>query len=229
MPNKILVLRGWGYGEAIRGLGKLTSNVAKFMKRPDRFKLVLFTGGEDVDPAFYNEESPVGMCYCNTSRDLLERVIFKHALRHGIKMAGICRGAQLLSVMDGGKLIHHLDGHVGIYHGFECQKDNLIRRVNSLHHQMIIPSKNSLVVGWSSDKLSRVYYGNGDKRIKWKGPEVEAVLMPKILSCGVQWHPEMMLKDSEGYKFFYEMVENLLEMGTKDLIREYTGRKEVQC
>ncbi len=226
MPDKILVLRGWGYGEAIEGLGKLTSNVPRFMKRPETFKLVLFTGGEDVDPAFYNEESPKGICHFNTSRDLFERVIFKHALRHGIKMAGICRGLQFLNVMAGGKLVHHLDGHAGIYHGFECRKDNLFRRINSIHHQMVIPSKDSLIVGWSNEKLSERYYGNGDKKINWKDPEVEALLMPKILSCGVQWHPEMMLKYSGGYRFFYEMVEDLLEMSTEDLVEKYMNERK---
>ncbi len=229
MGNKILVLRGWGYGRAVKGLGKLTSNVSKFMKRPELFKLVLFTGGEDVDPAFYNEDSPLGMCHFNTLRDLFERAIFRHALRHGIKMAGICRGAQFLAVMSGGRLVHHLDGHVGIYHDFECQKDDVIRRVNSLHHQMIVPSEDSFIVGWSKERLSEMYYGNKDEKVKWKGPEVEAVLMPKILSCGVQWHPEMMSKDLEGYEFFYKMVKDLLEMSAENLIKEYTGRKEAQC
>ncbi len=226
MPNRILILRGWGYARAVEGLGRLTGSVRKFMKKPKAFKLVLFTGGEDVDPSFYNETSPYGLCGFNTARDHFEQAIFKQAFKHGIKMAGICRGLQFLSVMDGGKLVHHSINHAGVYHEMECSKDNVVRRVNSLHHQMVIPSKDSLVVGWSKHRLSARYYGDKDKRIKLKGPEVEAAIMPKILACGVQWHPEMMADYLEGYKFFRNMVENLLEMDIKDFVEEYTTRKE---
>lgn len=226
MPDRILILRGWGYGHAVSGLGRLTANVRKFMKKPKAFKLVLFTGGEDVDPSFYGDTSPLGVCRYNTTRDRFEQIIFKQALKHGIKMAGICRGLQFLSVMDGGKLVHHLDNHAGVYHGMECLKDNITRKVNSLHHQMVIPSKDSIVVGWSKYKLSGRYFGDGDRKIKLKKPEVEATIMPNILACGVQWHPEMMAEYLEGYKFFREMVKDLLEMDMKDFVEEYTTRKE---
>ncbi len=222
MKTNIFVVKHLEYGAALTDLGTMTANSTKFMREPESFKLVLFTGGEDVDPDFYGETTPSGLCHFSTVRDQTEMVFFEHALKNNIPMAGICRGLQFINVMAGGKLIHHLDGHTGAHHDFGCQKDDKIRRVNSLHHQMVIPPKDAFIVGWSVDRLSERYYGDEDKPVQWPGPEVEAVIYPSIRTCGVQYHPEMMNPDTDGYTFFYNMVEQLLSLPMKKYIRIYT-------
>jgi gamma-glutamyl-gamma-aminobutyrate hydrolase PuuD len=223
MKDKILVLNGFSYGEALLGLGEMTGNTTEFVDNPDEYKLVLFTGGEDVDPSLYKETSPNGVCRSNPKRDRAEKMIFQTALEHDIPMAGICRGTQFLTVMAGGRLIHHLDNHAGAHHDIGTQKDDIIIRVNSLHHQMAIPSKDGYIIGWSTNKLSADYVGDKDKVIKWKGPEVEAVILPNIKACGVQWHPETLTKTSPGYIFFYNMVAHLLHNDMDDFVKIYTG------
>ncbi len=223
MSEKILVVNGMDYANAIKGLGEMTGNTGEFMTNASLFRLVLFTGGVDVDPSFYGHTSPKGLCQSTVLRDKFEKLIFKHALKHGIKMAGICRGLQFLNVMAGGKLIHHLDGHEKFYHDFECQKDDKIRRINTMHHQMVIPPKDGIIIGWSPKKLSKCYIGDKDKEVNWPGPEVEAVIYPKIGACGVQWHPEMMLGRGEGYDFFYNMVISIMQLDTEDFVNLYTG------
>ncbi len=227
--DKILVLNGIHYGESLLGLGELTGNTMKFVRNPDRYKLVLFTGGEDIHPSFYGETSPKNICHSSIARDKVERVIFRIALRDKIPMAGICRGLQFLCVMSGGRLIHHLDGHAGKHHDVGFQKDDTIIRVNSIHHQMSIPPKDAYIIGWSANKLSSEYIGDKDKKVEWGGPEVEAVIFPTIKACGVQWHPEMLPKRSDGYVFFYTMVAQLLNMGMKDFVKIYTGRSEMEA
>lgn len=229
--DKILILHGIVYGEALLGLGEITEDTAKFIHDPSQYKLVLFTGGEDVDPSFYKETSPDGLCRSNPKRDEVERMILRIALEHGIPMAGICRGLQFLTVMADGRLIHHLDNHAGAHHDIGTQKNNAIIRVNSIHHQMAIPPKDGYIVAWSANKLSADYVGDKDEIVDWRGPEVEAAILPSINACGVQWHPETLPKRSAGYAFFYSMVSHLLHNDMNDFVRVYTGRSAVgaQC
>lgn len=218
MGDKILVLLGKSYGDAVEGLGELAYDPGEFKRHIDSYKLVLFTGGEDVSPELYSHTS-CGLCRCSKRRDYLERDAFKLAVKNGVKMAGICRGAQFLHVMNGGELVHHLDNHEGVVHSMECLNgDNM--PVNSLHHQMIIPSNDCVVIGWAEPRLANAYFGDKDKRITVDCKETEAIIMPEIMACGVQYHPEMMSKITDGYKFFRSMVEALLET---DNMEEFTN------
>lgn len=204
MSKHILVVNGPSYADAVAGLGAVTSRVSKFMESPEKFKLVLFTGGADIDPRFYMDTSPKKMCYSDPERDIFEISIFKRAKEAGIVMAGICRGLQLLNVLNGGKLIHHLNGHNYGTHSMHTSDGKTIE-VNSLHHQMIIPPSGSILTGWS-DKLSQTYIGKDDKEVEWSNFENEAAIYPKTKCFGVQYHPEMMTTVSAGYKYFFDMA-----------------------
>ncbi len=69
--------------------------------------LVLFTGGEDVDPSMYDE--PKGKnTWSNLNRDLTEKKIFDEAVATKKLMLGVCRGSQFLCVMNGGKLVQQV-------------------------------------------------------------------------------------------------------------------------
>jgi putative glutamine amidotransferase len=223
--DNILVVYGAEYGRAVDNLGNTTTDLTKFVREPETFKLVLFTGGSDVDPSLYDETSPHGFCSSNRKRDIRERIIFRRALNAGIKMTGICRGCQFLNVMAGGKLIHHLDNHaIWGAHYVICSKDNRVIKVNSMHHQMVIPPPDGYIIAWCPEKRSHRYYGDKDLLVKWPGPEIEGVYFPKIQACAVQWHPELMNKHSDGFIFYNEMVRDFLNMDAKEFSNSYTGR-----
>lgn len=224
MGDRILVPLDKSYGRAIKGLGEITDSVRDFAERPQNFKLVLFVGGEDVSPRLYREKD-AELCHSNYDRDLYETEIYKVAKRNNIKTAGICRGAQLLNVLAGGRMMHHIENHAGCLHHVNTLKDEGSMLVNSLHHQMIVPSKKVTVVAWSKHSLSNIYLGNEDEIEIWKDIETEAIIIPSTLSCGVQWHPEVMLRDTAGYKFFYEMVKDILSMDIDGFTAEYTGKR----
>lgn len=223
MEDKILVPLYKGYGRAVEGLGEITDRVGDFMELPQNFRLILFTGGEDVSPHLYKEKN-TGLCYNSYERDLFDMKIYKTAKKHNIKMAGICRGAQFLNVMAGGRMMHHIENHTGCYHCVETSGGALIQ-VNSLHHQMIVPSDDVYVTGWSKDRRSHIYIGENGNEEDWRGPETEAIVIPDALSCGVQWHPESMPKDSDGYQFFHIMIEDLLTMDISNFMTRYTKEK----
>jgi len=225
--NNILVVNGSTYAKPIEDFGNVTEDLMHLVKEPETFKLVMFTGGEDVDPSFYDETSPKGFCRSNILRDRKERMIFRRALRQGVKMTGICRGAQFLNVMCGGKMMHHIEGHATWgTHELGCSANDEIIQVNSLHHQMIIPSPKAYIIAWASKRLSHIYLGDKDMPTRWPGPEVEGIYVPGAKVCAVQWHPEMMPKKSEGFIFYNQMVGDFLDMPEKEFFAKYTGRKK---
>lgn len=226
MANKILVLEDslGSYGKAVEGLGNLTNDDRLFFKTPKDFTLVLFTGGADVDPFFYGDTSPLRMCKSSPTRDKFEKTVFQYALTNNIPMIGICRGFQFLNVMAKGRLLHHIDGHGGTTHLFNGPNLKRPINVNSFHHQMVVPSADSYTIGQTVDQLSNLYYGKHDQPEKWKGFEVEAAIFPEINACGVQYHPEWMATTSEGFLFFHNMANNLINLPKDEFIELYTKR-----
>lgn len=226
MSNKILVPLKIKYGNSITGLGEITDNIVSFFKNPKDFKLVLFTGGEDISPALYDEVSPKKMCGVNLSRDRIEMKIFKYAVHNNIKVAGICRGTQLINVVAKGRMFHHVSNHAGSVHTIQIANGEVLE-VNSLHHQMCILGPNTILVGWAEPSISKIYYGNEDKQVNFNGKETEVIIVPNLNACGVQYHPEMMNKESYGYKFFYKFIENFLETDMDKFVENYTNKKEL--
>jgi putative glutamine amidotransferase len=221
LGNRILVLNGMSYAAALRDIGDVTYQVSDLYRRPQDFCLVLFTGGEDVSPSFYGESSPKGQCWHNIRRDEMEKQVFEFANLNNIPMAGICRGIQFLNVMAGGRLMHHISGHGGSTHYMRLSTGQEIR-VNSLHHQMVIPHKRAEIIGVSRERLSNIYVSIADEPIEYMGAEVEAAIFPEINAFGVQYHPEMMDERSEGYDFFHRMVKNALSLDWQTFITAYT-------
>ncbi len=220
MTKKILVVGSVSYAEAIDGLGPITTRTSDFMKNPEEFKLVLFTGGEDVHPSLYNDDSPAGVCWSNLSRDRHEMAIFDRAAKNSITMTGICRGLQFLNVMHGGKMMHDLKGHGGTQHGMKIAHGKVLT-VNSLHHQMILPQKNAIVIGITDGRLSKYYVGADDDFVDYHGDEIEAAIFPEIKGFGVQYHPEIMPRSSEGYKYYHDMVKASLSTPWPEFLKRY--------
>ena len=153
--------------------------------------VVLFAGGEDIDPSLYNDVCGKYTSF-NDKRDAIEVRDFKEALKLGKPMYGTCRGLQLLTAMAGGRLIQDMDhpgGHTVI------NDDGETMSVNSLHHQMAypfdMPKEDYEILASVPEQISTTHT---DGQMKEMNPpmEVEAVYYPKIKAFGVQWHPEMM-------------------------------------
>lgn len=226
MHKKILIVGNPMYRMALVGLSEIVYDIDEFMSHPEKYDLILFTGGEDVHPSFYGDESPDGLCSSSLQRDKNEKIIFDHAIKHGIKMTGICRGVQFLNVMSGGKMMHHMEKHGGSHHQLECLYNTELITINSLHHQMMLPSDEGIVIGWAHEKLSPVYYGESDQQVDYTGHEVEAVLYPETQVCGVQWHPEMMDMQTSGHIWYYRLMTDFLRMPMYEFIRTYGEQRK---
>lgn len=213
----ILVVGNGAYLDLVSDLGDVTINVVKFFVSPEKFRLVFFTGGSDVDPRLYGHARS-RRTYTNPFRDHIEQQIFDLAAKNDIPMVGVCRGLQWLTVMDGGTMIqdvtHHARFHEHKVHSYRKTEFP----VNSYHHQMVMPRENALIV-CVSPKISRVYIVGKDR--PWReGPvqEVESACFPDIKSFGVQWHPEMLEPQHPGRLFFVEHVEYLLSGQLEEIL-----------
>ena len=62
----------------------------ELVNHPDKAEIILFTGGEDVDPSVYGcKKHPT--TYSNINRDLQEKEVFDHIKPNQLAV-GICRG-----------------------------------------------------------------------------------------------------------------------------------------
>ena len=228
MDNEnIAVIGNKEYDKTVSDYGNVV-NTNEFLENPKQCKLVLFTGGPDVNPHIYGDTSPLGICRPLKLRDTKDMEVFALALTNEIKMVGICRGSQFIHAMAGGKLAHHINGHNATVHKFGCFKDDKIFDINSYHHQMILPFGGSHIIGWSDFKLSENYLGDKDEWLGYVGPEVEAAIWPEVGAAGVQYHPEWMDMASDGYIWFHTMVRDILHMVMDDFVRKYMGSTEYQ-
>ncbi len=71
---------------------------------------LILTGGGDVDPARYGQDSN-GSMGVQPERDAMEFALFDYAARRNMPTLGICRGMQLVNVAMGGSLIQDIPGH----------------------------------------------------------------------------------------------------------------------
>ncbi len=211
MDKKVLIINdqqdmGHPYYPAFSFIGAEIQDPEWLDGDPQSIALVVFTGGSDVQPSLYGENTNP-RCHCKPQRDAQEVEVFKKALAHGIPMFGICRGAQFLCVMSGGKLVQHTTGHHRT-HSITLA-DGRRFDVSSSHHQMMIPKEGDVVLGWAEPKLSHCYQGGNGEELNYNR-EVEVVEFPSIKAYGVQYHPEVMAHDTDGFKYCNELIRKLL-------------------
>jgi len=174
----------------------------------DEIALVVFTGGSDVTPSLYGEEANE-RTYNDPKRDKFEAEVFRAAVRLGIPIAGICRGSQFICAMSGGKLAQHITGHGG-YHKILTDDGRLIE-VSSTHHQMQLPPDDAVPIAWAEPRRSACYQGPPGVEYE-PDREHDVVWYPKTKALGMQYHPEFMPKESEGFQYCVKLVQRFFKL-----------------
>lgn len=160
-------------------------------------QVVLFTGGEDINPALYNCKRHEST-YFNESRDEREVEAFKKVNPETQLCVGVCRGFQLFTAMYGGILVQDVNNHwCGRTH--EITNGSTTYQITSLHHQMCFPfyldSKDYEILYWS-EGVSTYYKGDKVKPEYLRNfgePEIALYHREGLPTClGIQGHPEMM-------------------------------------
>jgi len=178
--------------------GILETDADRLLRDPASIRVVFFSGGSDVSPFLYGERPDSRTLEVDVARDEQERQLFRVARAANIPMIGICRGAQFLCVMAGGRLCQHLEGHclerdqTHSIRTLDINGENLDLECSSTHHQMQLPAPGAEVLAWAEPRLAGGrYLTEGDQPI-CPGTEYEAVFYPQVRSLGIQWHPEWM-------------------------------------
>lgn len=169
--------------------------------------LVVFTGGPDIDPAYYGEK-PVPSYCGDEDRDFYDLENFWQCYNEGIPVLGVCRGAQLLAVMQGGKLVQDVDNHNGDHSMWDKKQRELIEKVSSVHHQQVLECEGMDVIATSFNSTTR--WLNPTRRLAknekngWL-PDIEAFFIRDFCGIGVQGHPEY-----KGYNAFAKWTLELI-------------------
>ena len=188
--NSILMNGGVPY------LIPVTDNVEVLRQIVAQLDGIVFTGGEDFEPAYFGEENHEKLGEVNVTRDTYDLTLFKLATDRNIPTLGICRGLQLINVAMGGTLyqdlpaekpsdINHRQEEAGTVptHSVSVVDGSVMLQilgekeiqVNTFHHQAIEKLAPGLkIVGWSNDSVPEL---------------IEAYPHRQIL--GTQFHPEI--------------------------------------
>jgi acyl-CoA reductase-like NAD-dependent aldehyde dehydrogenase/gamma-glutamyl-gamma-aminobutyrate hydrolase PuuD len=178
----------------------------------------VLTGGIDVDPSFYNgnasyDNSPA---LFQPGRDHFEEKIYRYSQANRLPLLGICRGMQLVNVLQGGKLIQDLDNKNERHrkeksdkqHPIVASNNSLLSKiagtdsghVNSAHHQAIDPH----AIG--KNLVPNAFDTDDEKMIE--GLEFADKTNSGFMLC-VQWHPER-IKDREANPFSENLKKQFL-------------------
>ena len=131
--TKVFVLPGAFYGSVVTLLAEAGMERAASVEDCD---VVAFIGGADINPSLYDEKN-VKAYGINTVRDNLELATYKKAVELKKTCFGICRGAQFLHAVNGGKLWQDVNNHGGRDHYVIDLDEDVRFLATSIHHQML--------------------------------------------------------------------------------------------
>jgi len=191
--------------------------LAEAVRRTDG---VLLTGGDDINPAIYEdkvsdelaktvEQTPDGGV-----RDLAELILIDEIFRQRKPVLAICRGHQMLNVAFGGKLLVDIDQQLpgalnhrqmdkpfNLVHEAALTRGSLVSKIcktsrlkmNSTHHQGVMdPAEPFEATARSSDGIVEVM------ELKSECSD----MLPFMLS--VQFHPERLVEKHARYRAIFE-------------------------
>lgn len=173
--------------------------------------IVLFCGGTDVYAGRYGEKSHPYAEHPDHARDEKESLLFKKAVALNKKILGICRGSQLICVMNHGKLVQHQDNPQYIHD--IITHDGLSIPITSTHHQAQFPfnlveGQDYKILAWTNG-LSKFHQGQ-DKEELNPPVEVEIAYYPNTKALAIQGHPESLNK--EAYSKTFQWLDKQIEL-----------------
>lgn len=210
-PTYMRALKAAGAIPVVMPLDASEEDLKQLSKDLDGF---LFTGGPDVHPFLFGEETQAHCGNVSPARDQMEISLLPMIMELQKPILGICRGIQVLNIALGGNIWQDIPSQVTrdfplahsqpFSYDMPCHtvvltEGSLLARisesssikVNSMHHQAVKDLAPGLIASaYSTDYL------------------IEALEMPDYpFFIGVQWHPEYLWeKNKEAFRLFQTFV-----------------------
>lgn len=178
---------------------------------------IILSGGHDVNPYYYGEDPMLKIGELFPERDVFDMELYKTAIELKKPIFGICRGYQIINVINGGTLYQDLsyadfvkikhdqvDNPTQATHFVELEEGTFLKnilgekyKVNSFHHQILKDvAPGFKVVAKSSDGVIE---------------SIEKITEDNFV-IGVQWHPEMLsVSNEKSQEIFNEFVKKVIE------------------
>jgi putative glutamine amidotransferase len=176
---------------------------------------LLFTGGEDIAPAYYGEARDERCQEPDPERDLFEIHLARAALAQQVPTLGICRGLQVINVAAGGTLYQDIACRPGTrdYHSASlANRGQLIHRV-----RLVQESRLRAIMGVAESQVTSTHHQFVKDlapgfRVSAESAEdgiVEGIERPDVpFLLAVQWHPERLYADHAAHlALFGSLVE----------------------
>ena len=166
---------------------------------------LLFSGGSDLDPKLYGQESHAETDGVVPQRDRAEIALLQAALERDMPVLAVCRGSQVLNVARGGDLVQHLPDVVG------DEKHKHTPGVFADHDvDLVSGTRVQQILGDHAPVKSHHHQGYGQlgeglrEAARADDGTIEALEDPsRRFALGVLWHPEA----GEDFALFEALVE----------------------
>lgn len=177
----------------------------------ERLDGLVVIGGSDVAPNLYGETPHKKLGAVEPQRDQSDLLYIETFMEKKLPVLGVCRGMQLLNVLQGGSLYQDLsqieswaiqhDQATAVTlptHDVTLQKVSVLYElfaeetlsVNTVHHQALRTlGKDLKVTAMSPDGIIEA---------------IESTTAPHIL--GVQWHPELLLQAKPSHRLIFDWL-----------------------
>lgn len=186
------------------------------VRHPDEANLLMLAGGTDIGSHLYGQKPGVYTDNPHKTRDEIEVMLYNDFVNSGRAVWGTCRGWQLVTALNGGKLVQHSRHPSGHSVYIPTQENQTPWEVTSCHHQQALLSdlkegEDYILEAWTQ-KLSPFHLGpdNLDYGFNKEYKEPEMGAFPKTKVAGAQGHPEWADMNGGFVKYCQMMVEKYL-------------------
>lgn len=184
--------------------------------------ILVYPGGGDISPSLYGDSIKHKNTYTASFTDAEQIDAYKIGRAQDKFHLGICRGAQFLHVMNGGRMYQDATGHAGKAHSVKLlykfmnekeQPDRSVFVVNSTHHQIMrhthTTEKDGIEVLRSIGTPSSLVYLDHSKNwvnINSSGGELESMWYPDTSCFCFQPHPEYETAKTTDTRMLFEKL-----------------------
>ncbi len=182
---------------------------------------ILFTGGVDLDPAYFGEDPLPGLGEVSPRRDTFEVELCRAAHRLGVPSLGICRGCQLMAIALGGD----------VYQDIPSQRPQSLQhaqhgpRFHKSHGVAVTPGSRLAQIAGLDGLRVNSFHHQSVRRLPL-GASVCAVAPDGVVEAfedpshpfwlAVQWHPEGLWREDEAARaLFRSLVDAAREVASR--------------